>query len=67
MSDSLMSKGSSEKRDLHEWLAAITTEIFINKKKKSKFIDKDYMCRDPLPSFIGPAPFSMGIQPLFDH
>lgn len=35
MSDSLMSKGSSEKRDLHEWLAAITTEIFINKKKES--------------------------------
>lgn len=66
MSDSLMSKGSSEKRDSHEWLAAITTEIFIN-KKNSKFIDKDYMCRDSLPSFIGPAPFSMGTQPLFDH
>jgi len=33
MSDSLRSKGSSEKRDLHEKLAAITTEIFINQKE----------------------------------
>lgn len=31
-----MSKGSSEKRDSHEQLAAITTEIFITKKKKKK-------------------------------
>lgn len=64
-----MSKGSSEKTDSQEKLAAITTEKFINKKKKRlpKFIDKDYMCRDPLSSFIGPAPFSMGTQSLFDH
>lgn len=46
-------------KETHE-RAAITTEIFIknnNKKKKKspKFIDKDYMCRDPLPSFIGPT------------
>lgn len=34
MSDSLMSKGNSEKRDSQEKLAAITTEKFINKKKK---------------------------------
>lgn len=25
------------------------------------------MCRDPLPSFTGPSPFSMGTQPLFDQ
>lgn len=45
-------------KETHE-RAAITTEIFIknNKKNSPKFIDKDYMCRDPLPSFIGPTPF----------
>lgn len=56
-----MCKGSSEKRDSCERLTAIITEIFINKKnnKLPKFIDKDYMCRDPL-LFYWVIPLQLG-------
>lgn len=57
------------KRETPEKLTAITTEIFINDEKRlPKFIDKDYMCRDPSLLSLGQPPSAcMGTQSLFDH
>lgn len=61
--------GAVKRRETLEKLTAITTKIFINDEKRlPKFIDKDYMCRDPSPLSLGQPPSAgVGAQSLSDQ